>query len=95
MRKLIIAAVSFLLLSPCATQAMDDKTDESYIPKKSYSPKIQPPISKFKEKGYNGKFMGVDKKRDVAVFQETSHDPLMTRLKNLWFGSWESDTTHK
>lgn len=65
---------------------MDDDQNERGAPKikvKAPPPKNQNP----RPGGFKyGKFVGTDK-RDVAIFQDPSHDSMSTRFMNV-FGSW-------
>jgi len=87
MKKLIVTTFAFLVLLPCVSHSMDNQENERGTPKmKTTTPKGQNPYSPG-SKGYRGRFVGTDTKRDVAVFQEPSHDSMPTRFMNI-LGNW-------
>ena len=90
MKKLIVTAFAFLVLIPCVGHSMDNQENERGTPKiKTTAPKNQSPYSSG-FKGPRGKFVGTDTKRDVAVFQEPSHDSISTRVMNILESWWQT-----
>lgn len=78
MKKLTTSALALLLLMPCVCHSMEsDQENERDIRK---SVKLKTPNSPPGLQGQRGKFMGTDKKRDVAIYQEFSNDRFSTRL---------------
>lgn len=86
MKKLIVTAFAFLVSIPCISHSMNDHENERSAPKiKTTPPRSQSPRPD--ELKYRGRFVGTDTKRDVAVFQDSSHDNISTRVMNV-LGSW-------
>jgi hypothetical protein len=88
MKKLTTSALALLLLMPCVCHSMEsDQENERDIRKSVKTDPLKTPNSPPGLKRQRGKFMGTDKKRDVAIYQEFSNDSFSTRLGKV-IRSW-------
>ena len=92
MKKLTTSALALLLLMPCVCHSMEsDQENERDIRKSVKTDPLKTPNSPPGLKRQRGKFMGTDKKRDVAIYQQFSNDSFSTRLgKVLKSWGWQA-----
>lgn len=86
MKKLISSIFTLLLLIPSICYSLGNNTTEKEDLEKLNPPrKDSTPKKPYYDKP--GKFIGTDPKRDVALFEDTSKEPLAKRFINLFWGN--------
>jgi len=87
--------ILLLLLIPSISYSSGNNTTEKEDLKKVTAPPPKNNIPQKPQQGKLGKFKGIDEKRDVALYEDTSKEPFLKRLKNLFWGKSSTPRTPK